>query len=218
MKYINKFSAFVVLIVTTFALLFAYTTGLYKTFTIKLDDTYVIEGVSDATQGGESTIDVEERDNGIYFKCNIVAEYRWPYCELKIHLSPKDKNGVVQYSEGIDLSEYEEVYLNADYTGKDPQRLRIYPSYTDLSVDENSIKVNELKFSPNKSPQGEHFKLTDFNVSSWWSGVRELPKNLQGHEFANVSLIEVASSGYIEYGEMEVLLHEITFRRFYISK
>lgn len=223
MKYINKYSALVLLIIITFTLLIAYTTGLYKTFTIKLDDTYSIEGVSDAVQGGESTIDVEQKSNGILFKCNIVAEYRWPYCELKIHLVPQQEDGSYQYSQGYDLSEYDEIYLNADYTGQEPERLRIYlrnynPIYTDFVVDENSMKINELKFSPNKSPHGEYFKLTDFNVSSWWSGERDLPQNIQGLEFTNVPLIEIASSGYVEYGEMEVLVREITFRRLYISK
>jgi len=223
MKYRNKYSALILLIIATFALLFAFTKGLYKTFTIKLDDTYVIEGVSDSIQGGKSTIYVEKRDEGIYFKCNIIIQYRWPYCEIKIHLVPKNKEGVYQYSKGFDLSEYEEIYVNANYTGKDPERLRVYlrnynPIYTDLAVDENSMKVNELKFSPNKIPNGGYFKLTDFNVSSWWSGERELPKNLQGNEFTNISLIEVASSGYVDYGVMEILVREITFRRLYISK
>ncbi|MCP5076686.1 MAG: hypothetical protein GY951_01310 [Psychromonas sp.] len=86
MKYLNKYTALVTLIIATFAMLYAYNIGLYKTFNIKLDGTYPIVAVSDAIQGGESTIQIDKRDDGIYFKCDIVAEYRWPYCEIKIHL------------------------------------------------------------------------------------------------------------------------------------
>ncbi|MCP4325708.1 MAG: GGDEF domain-containing protein, partial [Alteromonadales bacterium] len=63
-----------------------------------------------------------------------------------------------------------------------------------------------------------YYKLQDFNVASWWSGERDIPSQFQGIEFTNVPLLEVASSGYVEYGEMEVILRKITFRRLYISK
>ena len=45
MKFLNKYTALIALILITFTLLYAYTIGLYKTFNIKLDDTYSIVGV-----------------------------------------------------------------------------------------------------------------------------------------------------------------------------
>lgn len=223
MKYLNTYSALIVLILVTFSLLFVYNKGLYKTFNVDLDGSFSIIGTTDAAQGGESTIEVDVRKDGVYFKCDIVAEYRWPYCEIKIHLVPHDNKGQYDMSNGFDLSEYDEIFLDAEYVGSAPERLRIYlrnhnAAYTDFAVDENSMKINELKFSPNKSPYGEYFKLSDFNVASWWSGERDLPSHLQGLEFNNVPLIEIASSSYAEYGEMEVFIREITLRRLYITK
>lgn len=223
MKYINKYGALILLILATFSLLYAYNIGIYKTFTIKLDDTTSIIGATDASQGGESTIVVKKTANGINFKCNIVDKYQWPYCELKIFLVPQNKYGDYLFSKGLDLSEYNEIFLNAEYQGPKPERLRMYirnynPAYTDLAVDDNSLKVNELKFSPNNITSGEYFQLNDFNVSSWWSGERNIPADFQGIEFTNVPLIEIASSAYIRQGGIEVLLREISFRRLYLSK
>ncbi|WP_022941266.1 GGDEF domain-containing protein [Psychromonas hadalis] len=223
MTSINRYLILILLIFTTAVLLLTYNIGLYKTFTIKLDDTYSIVGVSDQIQGGETTIEVEKRADGIFFRCDIVPAYQWPYCEVKIHLVPQNEKGIYQFQNGLDLSEYDEVFLDVDYNGPKPERLRFYIrnynlAYTNLETDENSMKINEVEFEPNAYKRGEFVQLSDFNVTSWWTGLREIPTEFQGREFTNVPLLEIASAGLAEYGEMEVFIHEITFRRLYISR
>lgn len=223
MKYANKYVVLVSLIVISFSLLYAYNAGIYKTLNINLDGDYYFVGATDVDQGGESTIEVEQRDDGIYFKCEIKAGYQWPYCLIKIHLVSKNQQGDYQFDKGLNLSSYDEVFIDANYKGVKPERLRLYlrnynATYTDLSIDNNSMKVNELEFSPNNSAAGEYFKLKDFNVASWWSSERQLPANMQGHEFTNVPLIEIVSSSTVKYGEVEVIIRQITFRSQYISQ
>ena len=223
MKYLNKYVAVIILILISATLLIGYNVGIYKTFDIDLNSDYSIVGSSDATHGGATTIQVEKRDEGIYFKCNIIEQIQWPYCQLKIHLGKKDRYGSYEYKQGVDLSQYDEMFIDADFKGSKPERLRVYirnynPAYTDFSIDKNSMKVNVLRFSPNAVPHGQYFKLSEFNVASWWSNQRQLPTNLQGEEFTNVPLIEIVSAGNAEDGELEVLLRKITFRAHYICQ
>lgn len=184
----------------------------------------MISGTSDIIQGGASTIDVDKSvKQGVHFKCNLIPQYQWPYCELKINLSRIDEQGNSLPDVGYDLSEYTEIFLNMDYIGPAPERVRIYlrnynPAYTNLAIDDNSMKVNELEYSPNLYPGGAFFNMSDLNVASWWTRLREIPPDFQGVEFTNVSLIEIASSGIAKYGEMEVHVKDISFRRLYITK
>ncbi|PKF63368.1 hypothetical protein CW745_00490 [Psychromonas sp. psych-6C06] len=223
MAFFNKYIALVLLIIISILLLFIHNTGFYKTLNIPLDDSYPIIGISDAVQGGESTIEVEKNEDSVTFKCDIIAAYQWPYCEIKIHLAPIDKPGVYKHQQGLDLSEYDEVFLDISYKGPKPERLRFYirnynPAYSNLESDDNSMKINEIEFEPNSFPSGEYVQLRDFNVASWWSGMRNIPPEFQGREFTNVPLLEIATAGLVEFGEMQATVNEITFRRLYISK
>ncbi len=223
MQHYLRYSTLILLILLTLVALVVHQVGWYKTFTIKLDNTYDIVGTSDIYQGGATTIEVERTTDYVAFKCDILAQYQWPYCELKINLVGKDKDGKYLYSQGLDFSDYTEIFLNLEYEGPDPDRVRIYlrnynPSYTDLDNDENSMKINELEYAPNQVAGGQFIPLADFNVASWWTRLREVPAKYQGNEYTNVPLIEIASAGLAEYGEMKVTVKEISFRHLYISK
>lgn len=224
MKHPSKYVILITLIILTILSLVVHRIGLYKTLTIPLHNSAMITGLSDIIQGGASTIDVDKSGTqGVRFKCNLIPQYEWPYCELKISLAHVDEQGNHHADIGYDLSEYSEIFLNMDYIGPAPERVRIYlrnynEVYTDLVAGDDSMKVNELEYSPNLYPGGGFFNMSDFNVASWWSRLRELPPELQGLELTNVSLIEIASSGIAEYGEMQVHVKDISFRRLYITK
>ena len=222
MKKTNHYWILITLICITIAALAVHQIGLYKTYSVKLDQTADIIGTSDIPQGGATTIEVNYTDEGVLFKCDIVAQYQWPYCEIKINLAPKNSQGEMIYTQGYDFSSYTEVFLNLEYQGPSPERVRVYirnynEAYTNIEEDENSMKINEIEYEPNEQPGGQFISLNDFNVASWWTRLREIPAEFQGREFTNVPLLEIASAGLAEYGEMQVLVKEITFRRLYIS-
>lgn len=191
--------------------------GLYKTLTIPLNDSERIVGIADSERGGASTISVKTTAEGTSFDCRIVNKFQWPFCQLQIYLVPFNNP-----QQGFDLSEYDELFVKIDYNGPEPELLRLHirnynPAYTNLEVDNNSMKINEFKIHPNISEEGKFINLNDFYVVPWWGSERNLPTELKLREFSNVPLIEILTTDHVPEGDLSVDIHEISFRRLYIS-
>jgi len=192
---------------------------------------------SDIEMGGKSSASLALTKSGALLHCEIKkADYEWPYCQAIINISEVDKKSTVDFSKkidysqhwqafskGVDFSTYDEIFLKMKYTGIDPQRVRVYlrnynPIYTDLIKDTNSLKINEVEFSPNRHPDGQYILLNSFQVASWWSSAREIPLEYSGSEFNNISVIEISTPGITNFGDVEILIEEISFRKLLIPK
>ncbi|WP_022939905.1 GGDEF domain-containing protein [Psychromonas hadalis] len=211
------------LITTTLLALFAYDKGIYKTYTIDLTRQTQMGFNTDLSQGGETTAEISYTDEGIVLNCSISLEYQWPYCELKIHLAERADQGAFDYAQGVDLSSYTEVFINISTQGKNNDQIRFYmrnfnPAYTNLNSDGNSLKINEVQYTPNEYPNGKYIPIKDFNVVSWWLQARDIPLELRGVEISNVPLLTIASGGLVDEGEMTIIVKELYFRYNLISK
>ncbi|PKF60773.1 hypothetical protein CW745_12925 [Psychromonas sp. psych-6C06] len=212
-----------ILISATIIALFAYENGIYKTYSVDLTRQEQMGLNTDLSQGGQTTADITYTDEGIMLKCNISLEYQWPYCELKLHLAEREDQGAFNYAKGVDLSAYTEVFLNISTMGEANDQIRFYirnynPLYTNLYTDGNSLKINEVEYSPNDYPNGKFIPIKDFNVVSWWLQARDIPLELRGVEISNSPLLTVASGGLVDEGEITILVKEVTFRYNLISK
>ncbi|PKG39187.1 GGDEF domain-containing protein [Psychromonas sp. Urea-02u-13] len=211
------------LISATLLALLAYEKGIYKTYSVDLSRQQQIGLNTDLSQGGQTTADISYSDQGIKLKCNISLEYQWPYCELKIHLAERADQGSFDYAQGVDLSAYTEVFLNIATEGDNSEQIRFYirnynPEYTNLNSDGNSLKINEVQYSPNQYPTGKFIPIKDFNVVSWWLQARDIPLELRGVEISNSPLLTIASGGVVDEGPITIIVKEITFRYNLVSK
>jgi len=211
------------LISITLLALLAYKNGIYKTYSIDLSRQEQIGLNTDLSQGGKTTADISYTDEGIVLKCNISLEYQWPYCELKVHLAERAGQGSFDYAKGVDLSPYTEVFLNISTAGNNSDQIRFYirnynPEYTNLNTDGNSLKINEVQYSPNQYATGKFIPIRDFNVVSWWLQLRDIPLELRGVEISNSPLLTIASGGIVNEGPITIIVKEITFRYNLLSK
>lgn len=213
----------ILLIVATLLALLAYDKGVYRTYSVDLTRQEQMGLNTDLSQGGQSTAEIIYTDEGILLKCEISMEYQWPYCELKLHLAERAGHGAFDYAKGMDLSAFTEVFLNITTISDTDDQIRFYirnynAEYTNLSTDGNSLKINEVQYSPNDYPNGKFIPIKDFNVVSWWLQARNIPLELRGVEITNSPLLTIASGGLVEEGDISILVKEVTFRYNLISK
>jgi len=211
------------LIATTLLALLAYENGIYKTYSVDLTRQEQMGLNTDLSQGGKSTAEIDYTDEGILLSCKISLEYQWPYCELKLHLAERADQGSFDYAKGVDLSAYTEVFLNISTISDSDDQIRFYirnynEVYTNLNSDGNSLKINEVQYSPNDYPNGKFVPIKDFNVVSWWLQARNIPLELRGVEISNSPLLTIASGGLVDEGDISILVKEITFRYNLVSK
>lgn len=220
----TKTNLFVIssLILFTFLIMGVYKVGFYKTHDIKIKNDGSIYALSDR-KNNKGTKYTHSVKNGVSnLNCEISNENKWPYCQIKINLMNKD-HSTKKFDKGFDFSEYEQVFLKIKDVNNKNSRIRFYirnysSLYTNLDLDENSMKINEIEISPDFHPKGVLINLKDFNVASWWIRERKLSSQLQGIEFNNVPMLEIASGGAIEEGNFNITVSKIEFRKELITK
>ncbi|RJG50456.1 GGDEF domain-containing protein [Motilimonas pumila] len=211
------------LISLTFIALLAFHQGVYKKHVVNLNDPALIEIVTDASQGGKTRAEMRIDKQGLHLTCQIKAQYQWPFCEIQIKFSARDANGRFLLDQGIDLSNYTQLYMDLAFQGEQADRVRLYirnfnPLYSNLEKDENSFKLNEVEFSANEFNGGMLLPIKDFNVPSWWLHPRKLPIKQHGVELTNVPLISFASGSEVEEGEITLSIKQMYFRYNLISQ
>ncbi|MCP5078677.1 MAG: HAMP domain-containing histidine kinase [Psychromonas sp.] len=211
------------LMLLSIVVLYLYTVGVYTTCTIDLADESAMETYSDNDIGGISTAMISHTEDGLLLKCNIQAGYAWPFCQATINIAEQWEDLNFDVSRGVDFSKYDDIYLKMQYEGVPPHRVRFYlrnynEVYTDLDSDINSMKINEIVFSPNRYPDGQHISLSSFQVAGWWSSPRQIPLEYAGAELTNISIIEISTHGTVGTGPASILIQEISFRKQLIPK
>ncbi|MCE2596513.1 GGDEF domain-containing protein [Motilimonas cestriensis] len=187
--------------------LFAYQHSFNTSLVINAESDYAFKPITDESQGGKTTATLTLTPQGIVLECNIVKAYAWPFCEFAIKLS--------EISEGIDISKYDTVTLDARYEGEGSQRIRFYirnfhPTYTDIHNDA-TLKVNEVEYEPNLYSSEVTIPLKNFQVASWWISELNIPLEHFAPDFTNVSVLEIATGSLISEGPVKIVVEEIRF-------
>ncbi|MCP5076754.1 MAG: HAMP domain-containing histidine kinase [Psychromonas sp.] len=227
----------ILLIIASIATLLFYQFGFYHTYTVNFSENRRLLARSDQGMGGTSTVSLAQTQQGLRLSCDIKkSDYEWPFCQVAINIAEIDKNSTFDFSKkidfeahweifskGVDLSDHDEIFFKMKYEGNEPQRVRVYlrnynKVYTDLVKDSNSLKINEVEFSPNQYPDGQYIPLNTLQVASWWSSARAIPLKYSGNEFNNISMIEISTPGITSLGAVEILIQEISFRKLLIPK
>ncbi|WP_341679143.1 GGDEF domain-containing protein [Niveibacterium sp. SC-1] len=167
-------------------------------------DKYVFSIGDDATSGGDSIAELHPLKSGIRLGCNIQHGYQWPYCTAGIRLGTAP--------EGVDLTRYDNLRLQARYWGPGKPRLRLFlrDFEKDISstADWNSLKVNEVWFDIPPGG-GVEIPLNVVRVASWWLGDRQIPLEKTGPRLDNVVMLEFSTANEIPDGQHHIDLQRI---------
>ena len=115
------------------------------------------------------------------------------------------------FSHGVDLSSYDTLVIDADYSGNAP-KVRVFqrnfnPLYSNVN-DGNSGKFMALDILTREfnSSQPVRIKLKEFSVSEWWLTQRELERKYLPIEFNNVTILGFDFGQYL-HNVPELSLH-----------
>ena len=171
------------------------------------NSTYKI--IDDSIQNGATTATLGIRKRDVLLECNLVNQAKWPFCEIAISLTDS-------IEEGIDLSSYDSVGLDIDYTSPlEGERVRVYlrnfdPAYAKTD-DPLSLKFNAIEYSPGIDAGLQVFPLRTFQVLSWWIAENNIPVEKSNRQFDNISVIEIATGSYVKESFYAIKLNRIVF-------
>lgn len=196
------------LIVLTLAVMLTYELGMEKTLAIKPGAGFEMEYVVDSAGGGKTTATLSETANAWTLDCQVDAEaHAWPYCELLVILK--------RVPDGLDLSHYKQVRIQAGIVGPGRPGLRTYLRNFDPAYSRRgrpiTTKVNQIAYNPADYANDLLIPMESFQVASWWAHDNRIPIQHAGSQFDNVSHIEVATGPNVVTGNYTITLEGITF-------
>lgn len=150
----------------------------------------------------------------MHFKCTIVkSSYSSPYCGLALVLG----RGL---HSGIDLSQYESIILDIDYTG-DAKTARFYlrnysEAYFDYQ-DNASTKYHIIEFETALLNKPFEVKLADFKVADWWVAKFNIPFAMSNNEFTNIVIAQIQTGTNTPSGEQTFKINSIQLKKKRIS-
>ncbi|MFR9721519.1 GGDEF domain-containing protein [Aeromonas diversa] len=188
----------------TVLLVAAYEWGPQKELRVAPDGVGSFTTVDDRSAGGTSVARLEEGDA---MACDLSLDYRWPYCELLITLTPPEK--------GIDLSGYEALRVKLQAQGAADLPWRIYlrnyhPAYS-RPTDPVSHKVNAILLDLQAYPGEVEIPLTLFTPATWWLTDYEIPLMQQGRDISRVFAIEIATGSGAPAGRYHLKVESLSF-------
>lgn len=195
------------LVLLTISALLAYQHSFNKSLVIDSSTDFQIKAITDQSQGGQTTATLSRTPQALELECNIIKAYQWPFCEMAIKLA--------DIGEGVDISQYDSVAVNARFEGEGSQRIRFYirnfhPTYSDIHNDA-TMKVNEVEYEPNRYPSEVAIPLKNFSVASWWISENSIPLEHFAPDFSNVSVIEIATGSLVSEGPIKIIIEQIRF-------
>ncbi|KPC55174.1 GGDEF domain-containing protein [Amantichitinum ursilacus] len=172
--------------------------------------------VTDDRPEGDSIAQFIPSAQGGRLECSVGAKAGSPYCQLDIRTD--------SLAHGVDLSDYDSVYIEASYHGPGSHRLRLFLRNFDLSQsraeDENSWKLNELDVTPN--PANDHdaltIRLNNLNVNSAWLADNRIPADRSAVDLSNVVMLQIATPGMREPGLHRIDITALAFCGKWISR
>lgn|GEM_PF-4802207 len=153
-------------------------------------------------------------DNKFHFKCTIIkSKYRTPYCGLALATSNS-------WTEGVDLTRYESIIFDIDYTGN-AKTARFYlrnynPEYSNRkNISTTKYHIIEYETSLLNSPF--EVKISDFKVADWWVAKNKIPFSLSGNELSNIVIAQLQTGTKVPAGEHTFRINSIKLKKDLIS-
>lgn len=189
------------------ALLLWHRYGMNRTFGLADLRTHPVSPSDDRIFAGESVATVTRTPDGLLLECRLVATYAWPYCELRLQLTPDNT--------GIDLSRFDTVSLDIRTQGPGAIPVRVYlrnfnPAYA-RAGDVDSLKFNEIQYVPNRQPHPLTLPLKNFQVAAWWITQHDIDPVQAAPDLSHVTLLQVATGDNVAPGDYRIDVRRIAF-------
>lgn len=155
-------------------------------------------------------IDAEQ----LRWRCVVVADGQDYTCGFHIII------GGGQGSEGIDLSGYDTINIDVDYSGND-QRLRFYmrnyePGFSDINR-MDTAKFNNVYIPSQFVNEPLTLQLKEFSVGEWWITSYQVPREFSQPNFRNVVAFGIDLSYPAPVGQHDLKLNRLEFVGLWIS-
>ena len=156
---------------------------------------------------------VDERN--YEWQCEVPADGKGHMCGFNVLL------GLEEFSEGIDLSHYEEVHVDLTYRGEDP-RLRFYirnyePGFSNIN-DMQTSKFNNVHISTRFINDKLVLSLSEMFVAEWWITDFQVPREKSKPDFRHAQAFGVDLSYPGTAGKHEFKLNRLEFVGYWIPK
>lgn len=148
------------------------------------------------------------------WRCVVVADGQDYTCGFHIII------GGGQGTEGLDLSGYDTIHVDIDYTGSD-KRLRFYmrnyePGFSDINrID--TAKFNNVYIPSQFVNDPLTLQLKEFSVGEWWVTTYQVPREFSQPNFRNVVAFGIDLSYPAPIGQHDFKLNRLEFVGLWIS-
>ena len=171
---------------------------------------------SDSEHGGNSTADWLT-ENYSKWQCELREGVVAPTCSLGISFANTD----IDWTLGIDLSNYNYFEVSIDYTG--PAKLmrinfRNYSPLISNANDYNSAKFTQLNIRRKDFNSDLKINLNEFKLADWWVDQFDLPHKLAHVEFNRVTSFGLDFSQTAPIGEHQIEFKKLDFVGEYITQ
>jgi diguanylate cyclase (GGDEF)-like protein len=162
---------------------------------------------ADMNSAGESMVQWTDFE-GLAWECNIENDGKTHACGFNVYL------GGGLGTEGIDLSSYQTIRVDLDYTGSD-QRLRFYlrnyePGFSDIN-DMQTAKFNNVHVPVNYIEDDLVLSLSEFSAAEWWITEYKVPRENALPNFHNVIAFGIDTSYPATPGKHIFKLNKVEF-------
>lgn len=188
-------------------LLIWHAKGMNRSVALNQASTIEVSTFSDINNGGKSSAVFSWSNSSATLDCNIDTSYQWPYCESSLKIRELDN--------ALDLTQFDFVRLQIKSEGEGPQNIKIYlrnfnPKYATSDKD-NSFKINQLQYDPNKEAPTLDIPLNTFVVPAWWMNEMQLSPIYAAQEIDRVMYVEIATGDYRQPGHHKITIEKIEF-------
>ena len=170
--------------------------------------------------GGSSISDLKIVDNKMILNCEIKnSDYQWPFCNITFKFYD-DTNFII--SDGIDLSNYEYLQVDARYVGHDDLgikiQLRSFDEAYAVKEKTETWKFIGLEYWPEPDTSVAKIPVNALQVPNWWIIHNKVPLAHSGPDYNNVMVLELATASGIAEGSYQIEVKEIKLVGRYLSK
>jgi diguanylate cyclase (GGDEF)-like protein len=201
-----------VLLIVTVALVTWHRYGMERVIEINVMNSYTVMG-TDRENDGASVASLERKGSVGLFHCQLVQQYKWPYCRLRLWLGTM--------TEGVDLSNYDRMTLDLTYAGPGPHQMRValvdYEQGISNPQDWWSNKVNEIEAFTVPEQGVVEVPMKLFYPASWWKQRVKRPLLQTGARVDNVVSVDLMTDANNTVGEHLVTVRAIRFYGKWIS-
>ncbi len=171
------------------------------------DGEVIFAPYGDSTEGGPSHSEWVGPLEDYHWRCRVESGGEYVYCGMNILLSQDNLKG-------LDLTDFEALELNLETVGHD-QDVQLFMRHYDERYshpdDNNSAQYNKYDIMAGELGGTLRIGFDELTLADWWSGARELPRELRRPAFHNVIAVGIGYSEPLEPGNYDVVIREARF-------